>query len=211
MIPPAPGPWGSVKLVEAVADLTFQTEAVCEGVTEAKMLAPIVLMGHRELGRRCARSTNSDSPSHDQPTSPRPYQPSVALATPAAPAIIAASATVLVMRDFIFTPLKGSPALATQSSRGARFATRCGDCPAQRFRQAFKPPSAVVNVSFGAGKKGSPSDTRLPGNFSGGALILCRSLRRSNNTWELCTKKWGRAPPDAAPSPHRPCACPQGP
>jgi hypothetical protein len=77
--------------------------------------------------RLCRDQSALLSPSNDQPRSARPYQPSVALATPAAPAINAASATVLVMRDFIFTPLKGSPALATQSlvARCA-LATRCG-------------------------------------------------------------------------------------
>ena len=35
--------------------------------------------------------------------------PPAAVATPAVPAIRAASATVLVMRDFIFTPLKVIP------------------------------------------------------------------------------------------------------
>jgi hypothetical protein len=86
------------------------------------------------------------------------------------------------MRDFIFTPLKGSiPCARNAVNFVARFAlaTRCGPLPAN-VSAAVRIPSVVVAGIFGAPKQGSPSNTRARADFSWGALILCRSLRVGN-------------------------------
>src|SRR5690606_27313097 len=159
-------------------------------------------------------------------TSARPYQPSVAWAVPAAPAINAANATVLVMRVVIFTPLKRYP-LRLRSprrshSRQLRSRPSSGTSPITHVtKQApFRTDSATNHgrphrfprfgslPKSGAAKPQSPHRVKPFSVVFGGALDFCRPFGRRLNFLERndlrLGKEWGRAPPDAAPSPHSP-------